>query len=413
MYSPADALWRDRDFVRLWLAQGVSAFGARITREGLPIAAVLSLGASPAQVGLLAAISHGPALVVGLAAGGYVDRTSRRRIMMAADLVRAVVLATIPLAAFCHLLALPHLYLAAAIVGSASVLFEIADHAFLPTLLAKKDLARANASLSATESVAEIAGPALAGTLFQLFAAPFAIAFNAVTYLISALFLADVRKAEGTPEPEPHARWTDDLTRGFALAWRAPLVRPLLIGAVLQSLAGGVFSALYILFCVRVVGLQPAALGLTIAVGGVGALAGAAMSGRLARWLGVGPAIIAAFIGMGCAVLLIPLTPTGATLGMPVLMVSQFFGDAFAVAGMVQAATLRQTVLPAAVLGRVGAAFKAAAGGPAVLGALAGGVLAEHLGVRGAMWVAAGGILLAPLAMLPTPLSRTREAPEV
>lgn len=100
-------LWRDRDFVRLWLAQSVSAFGGRITREGLPIAAVLTLGASPAQLGLLSALSHGPALIVGLAAGGFIDRNRRRGLMMAADLVRAAVLATIPVAALLHVLTLP------------------------------------------------------------------------------------------------------------------------------------------------------------------------------------------------------------------------------------------------------------------------------------------------------------------
>lgn len=293
-YIPASALWRDRDFIRLWLAQGVSAFGARITREGLPIAAVLTLGASPAQVGLLSALSNGPALIVGLACGGYVDRTKRRGLMMAADLVRALVLATIPVAALLHVLTLPQLYLAAALVGAASVLFEIADHAYLPALVAREDLTRANSSLSATESVAEIAGPALAGVAFQILAAPLAIAANAVTYLVSAFFLAGIRKAEPAPEPEPHARWTDDVALGFSAAWRHPLVRPIFIVTAIHSLFGGIFGALYILFCLRVVGLNPALMGLTIAAGGVGALIGSATAGGLSKRLGIGPALLAA-----------------------------------------------------------------------------------------------------------------------
>ena len=404
-------LWRDRDFVQLWSAQAVSAFGARITREGLPIAAVLILGASPAEVGLLSALSNGPALIVGLACGGYVDRTRRRGLMMAADIVRALALATIPIAALLHVLTLSQLYVAAAIVGAASVLFEIADHAYLPGLVRREELTRANASLSATESVAEIGGPALAGVLFQVLAAPFAIAANAVTYLVSAFFLAGIRKPEPTPEPEPHARWTDDVALGFGAALRHPLVAPIFLMSAGQSLAGGMFGALYILFCVKVVGLNPALLGITIAAGGVGALAGTVAAGWLSRTLGVGGGILAGQLGLGLAVVMIPLSPANPAQGMPVLVVSQFLGDATAVAVLILSGSLRQTVLPISVLGRVGAAFKATSGGLAVVGALLGGVLGEAMGVRGAIWVGVAGILLTPLLGLRGPLKRLREMP--
>jgi len=410
--SSSSKLWRDHDFVQLWLAQSVSAFGARISREGLPIAAVLGLGASPAEVGLLAALSNGPALIVGLAAGGLVDRSKRRGLMMAADILRAAVLATIPVAALLHVLALPQLYLAAALVGAASVLFEIADHAYLPALVAREDLTRANASLSATESVAEIGGPALAGALFQIVAAPFAIAINAATYLLSAVFLADIRKPEPQPDPEPHARWTDDVKLGFGATWRHPLVRPIYLMAAAQSLAGGVFSALYTIFCVRVVGLSPGLFGLTVAAGGVGALAGSALAGWMSRRLGVGPSILWAQLGLALSIGLIPLAPADRAGGMAVLVTSQFLGDVTAVAALILGASLRQTVLPPAVLGRIGATFKATSGGLAVAGALAGGALGEALGVRGAIIVGVAGLLIAPLLGLPSPLRRLREMPE-
>jgi MFS family permease len=410
--SSSSKLWRDRDFVRLWLAQSVSAFGARISREGLPIAAVLGLGASPAEVGLLAALSNGPALIVGLASGGFVDRSRRRSLMMAADLIRAAVLAVIPIAALLHLLALPQLYVAAVLVGAASALFEIADHAYLPSLVAREDLTRANASFSGTESVAEIAGPALAGALFQFLTAPFAIAANAVTYLVSAVFLAGIGKAEPIPEPHPGARWQDDVAVGFGAAWRHPLVRPILLMTGVHSLFGGIFSALYIVFCLRVVGLSPGLMGLTIAAGGVGALVGAMWAGWMSRQLGVGPAILVALVMVLASVALIPLAPPDPARGMGVLVAAQLLGDSFGVTVAILAASLRQTVLPGAVLGRVGAAFKAMMGGLAVVGALAGGLLGEHLGVRGALAVAAAGFALAPLLSLPSPLRKLRGMPE-
>ncbi len=404
-------LWRDRDFVRLWLAQGVSAFGARITREGLPIAAVLSLGASPVEVGLLSALSNGPALIVGLAAGGHVDRNRRRGLMIAADLVRAAVLATIPLAALLQVLVLPQLYLAAALVGAASVLFEIADHAYLPCLVSRDDLTEANASLSGTESVAEIAGPALAGVLFQVLAAPVAIAANAVTYLISALFLSDIRHPESQPEPQPGADWRADIAIGFGAVWREALVRPILLTSAVHALFGGIFSALYILFCLKVVGLSPAAMGLTIAVGGGGALVGAVLAGALSRGLGVGPAILAALALVAISVAAIPLAPADPASGMTVLIVSQFFGDASGVAVLVLTASVRQSVLPGDVLGRAGAAFHALGGGLALVGALGGGLLGERLGVRGALVLAATGFALAPFIAAASPLRRLREMP--
>jgi MFS family permease len=405
------ALWRDRDFVRLWSAQTVSAFGARITREGLPIAAVLTLGASPAEVGLLAAISHGPALLVGLAAGGFVDRSRRRGIMMAADLVRAAVLATIPVTALLGVLTLPQLYLAAGLVGAASVLFEIADHAYLPSLVARDDIGRANASFSATESVAEIGGPALAGLLFQVLAAPIAIAANAVTYVVSALFLAGIRRPEPPTQAEPHARWTDDIALGFGVALRHPLARPVFLSSWMQSLAGGMFSALYILFCVKVVGLTPGLLGLTIAAGGAGALIGATTAGPASRAFGVGPAFVGAQVLVAASIAIIPLSPAEPATGMAYLVASQVLGDLMGVTTMILGTTLIQTVMPVRALGRVNAAFKAATGGLMVAGALIGGLLGEVMGVRAALWIGVAGLAAAPLLSLPGPLKRLREMP--
>lgn len=405
-------LWRDPEFVRLWLAQGVSAFGARITREGLPIAAVLGLGASSAQVGLLAGMAHGAALVVGLTAGGPVDRRPRRGIMMASDLIRAAVLATIPLAALLGVLTLTQLYIAAGLVAAASVLFEIAGHAYLPGLVDRENLTRANASLSGAESAAEIAGPALAGVLFQLLAAPFAIAANAVTYLVSALFLGGIRRPEPALAAQSGGDWRDDVAAGFGAAWGHALVRPILLMSGVHALFGGIFSALYILFCLRVIQLSPALMGATIAVGGVGALVGAMLAGALSRRLGIGAAILTAQVLVVISVGLIPLAPADPVAGATVLIFAQFFGDASGVAVLILTASVRQGVLPGPLLGRAGAAFHALGGGLALAGALGGGLLGEAIGVRGALVLAAMGFALAPLLGAASPLRRLRALPQ-
>jgi hypothetical protein len=400
------------DFRKLWAAQAVSGFGARITRDGLPMMAVIGLAASPGQLGILAALSTAPALLVGLAAGGFVDRTRRRRVLIAADLVRAAVLLALPAAAILGVLSMWHVYVAAACVAGASVLFDIADHAYLPSLIDRDELTAGNARLSATESVAEIAGPALAGLLFQWLTAPIAVAVNAVTYGVSALFLGAIRKPEPAPDRSgPPPRWTEDVSAGFRIAWREPLVRPLLLMSAAGALCGAFFSALYVVFALRVLHLTPALLGFTIGAGGLGALAGAMLAQPIARAVGFGPAIILTLAGSAACALLIPLAPPDPVLGTTFLVAAQIFGDALATASVILAGSLRQSILPQAALGRVGATFHATGGGMAAIGALAGGVLGGGFGPREALLAATLGLILVPLMGVFSALRRVREIP--
>lgn len=410
--SSENSLWRDPDFVRLWLAQSISAFGARITREGLPILAVTSLAAAPAALGVLAAIGSGAALVVGLTAGGYIDRSARRPILIGADLIRAFVLITLPLAALLGGVSLAHLLIAAALVAGASVAFDIASHAYLPALIGKPRLVDGNAKLAATDAVAEVGGPALAGVLFQWLTAPVAVVVNAGTYLASAAFLATLRSTEPPRDPEPRQAWTREVTQGFRLAWAEPRVRALLLMSLTQGLFGGVFSALYILFALRTLGLPTSLLGLAIAAGGVGALMGAGLGPWLARRLGVGPAILVAIFCGAISATAISLAPTERTGALTVLILTQITGDAFGVAGGVLIASLRQSLMPQSVLGRVGGAFHATAGAAAILGALGGGALGGLIGPRLALAAAGIGFLLIPLIGVLSPLRRVGQIGE-
>ena len=396
-------------FRKLWAAQTVSAFGARITREGLPIMAVTTLGAGAATLGVLAAVAGGAGLAAALAAGGFIDRHRRRPLLIGADLLRAAVLITIPISAGLGVLTLPQVLAAAALVAAASVVFDIASHSYLPSIIGKAELVEGNSRLAATESVAEVGGPALAGLLFQWLSAPIAVAANAVTYLVSAGFLATIRNPEAAPAESPPDHWTRDVTQGFRLAWSDPHMRPLLLMTAAQGLFGGVFSALYVLFAVRTLGLTPAMLGLAIGAGGVGALAGAVIAPRLSHRLGQGRAIIVAIAGAALAVLITPFAPAAPVAGLAALIVSQVIGDAFAVAGGVLTASLRQTLLPQAVLGRVAGAFHASAGAMSVIGALGGGLLGQAIGPRAALLIAALGFLIPALIAVLSPLRDLRE----
>ncbi len=406
------SLWRHRDFLKLWAAQAVSAFGARITREGLPMAAILTLDARPAQLGLLAALSMGPGVILGLFAGGWADRNYRRPILIGTDLLRVVLLLSVPIAAWMHWLTMPQLYLVAAAVGAASLMFAIADHAYLPSVIERDQLMDGNAKLGVTESVAEIGGPALAGVLFNLLTAPFALLVNAATYLASAVLLLGIRKPEAEPEPVAKAEHPfSDLMFGVSAIWNQPLVRPLLVMTVVQTLFMSFFAGLYLLFAIQTLGLSTTLLGLVIAVGGIGALLGAIIAPLAVRWLGLGPAIIVLGVIAAASALLIPLAPVGMVGGAAVLILGQLLGDGFGVASMIPAGTLRQSVFPPAQLGRTGAVFHVARGGMSVIGALVGGASAQVFGIRETMWVAAIGMVLAALIPIVSPLRSLKALP--
>ena len=410
--APRGPLWRHADFLRLWSAQTVSAFGARITREGLPLAAVLTLRAPPAQLGVLAALSLAPGLIVGLTAGGLVDRSRRRGLLIGADIARMAVLLTVPLAAWLHLLSMGQLYIAAVLVGAASVLFEIADHAYLPGLVGQAGLLDANAKQSVTDSLAEIGGPALAGVLIQALNAPMAIAVNAATYLVSALFLGGIKTREATPPPgQAHDHLGRDLRDGIAIILAHPLLRPLFLTAATSSLFGAFFAGLYVVFAIRTLQLTPALLGLTVAVGGVSALIGALFGPAMIRRLGVGPAYLAAATLSGASALLIPLARGAGAGAMLFLVLAQLLGDGFGVIAGVGATSLRQSVTPPQSLGRVGAVFQAGPGGLAIVGAIAGGLLAGRLGMRPTLLIAALGCLSAPVWCVFSPLVRLKALP--
>ena len=398
------ALWSHADFLRLWSAQSVSAFGARITRTCVPLAAVLTIHASPASLGLLTALALGPGTIVGLFAGGFVDRSRRRHILIASDLLRAAILLTIPIAAWLHMLAMPQLILVAAVAGGLTVLFDIADHAYLPSLIGTAHLVEGNTKLNVTDSVAEIGGPALAGVLVQLLTAPIAIAANAVTYVVSALFLSQIASRETIAAPDAEgASWRRDLSTGAAAVFRNRLVQPLFWMEATTPLFGSFFM-LYVPFAIRDLHLTPTMLGVTIGVGGIGAMAGAAIAAPISRWLGLGPAIVATSFGGSAFTLLVPLASGGPAMATAMLMTAQFGGDALLVVTIILAASLRQTVLPNDILGRVAAVFKAAGGVCGVTGALTAGAFASFVGVRETLLIAAIGYFLAPAIALLSPL---------
>lgn len=407
-------LWRHPDFLKLWAGETISLVGSQLTLLALPLTAALVLDATPVEMGLLGALGSMPYLLFGLFAGVWVDRLRRRPIMIVANLGRAALLASIPVTALLGALRLEQLYLVAFGAGVLSVFFGVAYGSFLPSVVRREDLVEGNAKLAVSEAVARVAGPGLAGGLVHLVTAPIAIAADAASFLVSALFLARIRAAE--PLPVSGARrdgvW-GEIGEGLRLVAGHSLLRPLIGSAGLGNLGDGLLanSGVYILYMTRELGIEPAALGVILSGLGIGGLVGAGLAGPLTRRFGIGPTSLGGRALWGASFLAISL------VGGPPALAAALLAAALALVGLVNpiagatAASLRQAVTPSHLLGRMTATVQFTLWGGVTIGALVGGALAEAVGPRPTVALAALLPSLGFLWLLLSPVRSLREVP--
>ena len=329
----------------LWSAQGVSAIGSRVTRTALPMAAILVAGAGALDLGLLAVMLTLPRALLAWLGGGFVDRHRRRPVLIGADIVRCAALIAIPAAAWSGTLSLPLLYAVAAITGVATVLFELADHVFITDLVGREQLLEANGKREAVDAVAEITGPALGGALVAWLTAPIAIAVDAASFVVSALLIARIRKRESIVAAPTEASLLTDVRTGSTSSGairRSRAVHRRRDDDALRQLHGRALHALR----AHDLGLTPAELGITIGCGGIGALVGAAWSGRAAARFGPRRTLLCT-LALGAAMqVLIPLAPPVPWIAMTFLIATQVIGDGVLTVYLVNETTLRQR-LPA------------------------------------------------------------------
>lgn len=387
--------------MKLWAGQTISEVGSRLTRDGIPYTAVLVLNAPASQMGLLSAVGGASVLLFGLLAGVWVDRFRRRPIMIAADLARAIILVSIPMAALAQRLSMAQLYVVTALAGFCTVFFDVAYQSYLPALVERGNLLEGNSKLAMSASVAEIAGPSLTGILVQIITAPIAILFDAVSFLISAASVILIRKPE--PAHPPH-RTTPHPIAGLRFVFSHPMLRPLACFSVTLFLSMGLLGPLYVLYAIRELHITPAELGIAISLGGAGSLIGAGLAPAIGRRFGLGRTFIGSALLMAAAYASLPLAHGTRPLPLIFLMVQQLFGDFALSTFMVNQLTLRQSVAPEEMLGRVNAAMQLMTRGVFPLSAVAGGILATAIGIRPTLAIAVAGIFAATLWLIVSPL---------
>jgi MFS family permease len=381
------SLWANGAFVRVFSASAISYFGTFISRTALPLAAILVLHAGPLDISALRSVEFVAWLGVGLVAGVWVDRLRRRPIMIGADLGRAILLGSIPVAYALDALTMAHLLVVAFLAAALSPFFDSASTAYLPTVVERDSLLEANSTLSAARSTSEFTGFSASGFLVQLLSAPIAIGVDAISFVASAVLLATIRRPEPA-RPAVHEREPilHEIREGLGVVMRSPVLRALALAHAANHVLWGIFSTTYILFAVEDLGLGPAAIGIIAGLGGLGAIVGSAVASRVVARLGAGRSMVVGLVGFTLGSALIPLAPSGAVLlAGTMLVVQQLLGDGAGILYDIVETSLTQSLVEGRVLGRVGATVSTFTTVTALLGAILGGVVAELFGLRTTM----------------------------
>ena len=410
--APAPPLRRQPEFLKVWSGYTISVVGDAITLLALPLTAVLTLGASAAQMGLLTAAGLAPNLVLSLFAGAWIDRRRRRRrILIAADVGRAALLASIPVAAALDALTLAQVYAIALAAGVLTVFFEVGYTSLIALVVPRRDVVDANAKLSLSRSVSWIAGQPLAGALVQALTAPFAILADAVSFVCSAFFISRIRLEE-QPLESAATRMRDELRDGFRFVLGQPLLRSELGSAATINLFNFAFAAIFILYATRELDIAPGLLGAILGAGAVGAAVGALIAPRVERRLGIGPTILVGAVLFPGPLLLVPLAAGPLWLVSGMLFTSEFLAGVGVMLFDVAGGSMSLLLTPQRIRARATGTFRFVNYGIRPIGALLGGLLGSAIGLRPTLWIATAGALLNVFWLVFSPVPRLREQPE-
>jgi MFS family permease len=408
------SLWRQRDFMKLWTGQTISQFGDEITGLAIPLLATMILHAGPLQFGILGVVRFLPWILFTLPAGVWVDRMRRRPILIGADLARAVLLTSIPLAFVGGWLTLIQVYVVAFLAGTFEVFFDVAYQSYLPNIVERDELVEGNSKLELSRAASQVAGPTVAGFLIQVIQAPFAILFDAASYLAAAFFVGIIRREEVGPEPhdpatgERPSMW-QEARAGVGYVFSNRYLRSIAACTGTANLFSNMSGAVLILYLVNQLDLTPGRIGIIFALGNLGVILGAFTAGRLAKRIGMGPTIIISAAVSGVATFAVPLAPQDDPFW--VLVVGGLIVGFGVVVYNVNQVGLRQAITPDRMLGRMNATMRLIVWGTIPIGALIGGILGAAFGLVPVLWVSAIGASLSFLPVLFSPVRTLREIP--
>ncbi len=406
-------LWRSRDFRTLWISLTITHFGGQVTFLALPLTAALMLNASPLEMGILTAVEALPYTLFGLFTGVLVDRSKKLPLIIMADVGRGLALLAVPLAAWFGLLSMSVLYVVGFLVGLGGIIGWAAYQVFMTERVGRANLVEANSRIALSDSSAQLIGPGLAGIFIHWLTAPFAILLDAIAFFTSAWMLKSIAP-QASDAPKITAKNTTvwkDVKEGLRLIWNHPVLRSLAWGLAIWQFLKHMYFAIVILFAARDLALSPGKIGAIWMMGGVGFLIASFGVQRFNTRFGVGRVMVGGLFSTGLAWVMIAYVSAGAWADVQ-LAVAIFVLDLGAMLFFINYLTLRQSVTPDHLLGRVTSTmiFLSIAGAP--LGSLAGGAMAELFGLRTTIGVAGAGTLVLGLVLAKfSPLMAMHELP--
>lgn len=401
-------LLAERGFRRYWTGQTVSLFGDEVSVIALPLTGVLVMRASPAQMGYLMAAWLAPSLLFSLHTGTLVDRYGHRRhLMIAADLGRAALMVSVPVAYAAGGLTIVQLYSVAFGVGTLSVLFDVSDATLFVALVPARQYLDGSSLLNGSRALASISGPSIGGALVEALAAPLALAADAVSYLVSALCLFRIRPAEPAAAPQENGA----LTAGVRFVAGSRVLRAALGATATINFFNYMFAALFVLYATTSLHVPPGLLGAVLGAGAVGGLLGSVVTGRVAARIGVGWAFTLGCVGFPAPLLLVPVAGGGRDTVLVLLFLAEFASGACVMMLDITVWSIFAAVIPDALRARVSGAYRAVNYGARPLGSLTAGGLGTAIGLRPTLWIAITGALTGVLWLLPSPIPRMRTLP--
>jgi predicted MFS family arabinose efflux permease len=405
-------LLRQPEFLKLWAAQSISQIGDQISYLALPLVAVLTLDASASQMGFLVAAELMPHLLFSLFAGVWIERSRRRRrLMIVADLARALLLASVPLAAAFDVLSFPQLYAVAFAAGTFAVMFDISWPTLFVAVVPRRDVVDANSKMSLSRALSFVVGPSAAGFLVQALTAPVTLLVDAFSFLGSALFLTRLR-AQEPPVEEDGNGVLGSLRDGMRFVLRDELIRSDLACAATVNLFNFVFYAIFVLYATRELGVAPGTLGIALGAGAVGGILGALIAPRLERTIGIGRSVVLGSVLFPAPLILVPIA-SGSELQLGLMLgAAEFFSAVGVMIFDVSAASMAFLRTPDRIRARAAGSFRFVNYGVRPLGALLGGALGTALGLQTTLWIGVLGALLGVVWLFFSPIPRLREVAE-
>ncbi|HET7351023.1 MAG TPA: MFS transporter, partial [Marmoricola sp.] len=340
----------------------------------------------------------------------WVDRWRKQRVLVANDLIRALALGSLPLAWALDLLTFPQMLVVALIIGICTVFFDVAYQSYLPDLVEADDIGEGNAKLQASQSVAMIGGPAMAGGLIKVMGAPLTIALDALSFLSSAFFIRRIEHHDTPPPREDRRPLLVEIREGLAFVLKNSLLLRITASTAIGNLFNNMTGVMLVLFCIRDLGLEPGHIGLAMGLGAGGGLLGALLTPRINRLIGEGRTIPVSALLWVPAGLMMPLAGT-LIPPMVALTVSSLLITFAVVVYNVTQVSFRQRLCPRPLLGRMNASIRFIVWGVVPIGAFLGGVLGSQLGARNVFWIGLVGSALAALPVLFSPLIGMRDLP--